>query len=62
MLSPWGLNIGFGAEYHFSEKFSFGAEYGFKYLMSSAKMDEADMELSTNLGITYAAFTVNFTL
>ncbi len=60
LLSPFGLNLGFGAEYHFSDRFSIGGEYGFRYLMSSTKFDDIDMEISTNLGMTYAAMTANF--
>jgi hypothetical protein len=60
LLSPFGLNLGFGAEYHFSDRFSLGGEYGFRYLMSSTEFDDIDMEVSTNLGMTYAAITANF--
>jgi len=60
MLSPFGLNLGFGAEYHFSDRFSIGGEYGLRYLMSSTEFDEIDMKVSTNIGITYAAITANF--
>lgn len=60
LLSPWGLNLAFGAEYHFSEYFSMGGEYGYRHFISTAKMEELDMEISTNLGHTYAAISVNF--
>jgi opacity protein-like surface antigen len=60
LLSPFGLNLAFGAEYHFSDHFSLGGEYGFRYLMSKAEMDEADLEVSASLGMTYAAITANF--
>ena len=60
MLSPFGLNLGFGAEYHFSDRFSVGGEYGLRYLMSSTEFDEIDMKVSTNIGMTYAAITANF--
>jgi len=60
MLSPFGLNLGFGAEYHFSDRFSIGGEYGLRYLMSSTEFDEIDMKISTSLGMTYAAITANF--
>jgi len=60
MLSPFGLNLGFGAEYHFSDRFSIGGEYGLRYMMSSTELDEIDMEVSTNIGMTYAAITANF--
>jgi hypothetical protein len=32
LLSFWGLGIGFGAEYFFTEYFSVGGEYGMRYL------------------------------
>lgn len=60
LLSPFGLNLAFGAEYHFSDRFSIGGEYGLRYMMSSTEFDEIDMEVSTNLGLTYAAITANF--
>jgi hypothetical protein len=60
ILSPFGLNLGFGAEYHFSDRFSIGGEYGLRYLMSSTEVDEEDMKISTNIGLTYAAITANF--
>ena len=60
LLSPFGLNLAFGAEYHFSDHFSLGGEYGFRYLMSKAEMDEVDLEISTSMGMTYAAITANF--
>jgi hypothetical protein len=61
LLSPFGVNLGFGAEYNFSDRFSMGGEYGFRYMMSSSTMDEIDLEVSTSLGMTYAAITANFT-
>jgi len=60
LLSPFGLNLAFGAEYHFSDYFSLGGEYGSRYLMSKAEMDEIDIEISTSMGMTYAAITANF--
>ena len=60
LLSPFGLNLGFGAEYHFSDRFSIGGEYGLRYMMSGTEFDDIDMKISTNLGMTYAAITANF--
>jgi hypothetical protein len=60
LLSPWGFCLAFGAEYHFSDRFSLGGEYGFRNMMSSAKNDDMNMEVSTSLGATYAAMTANF--
>lgn len=60
LLSPWGFCLAFGTEYYFSDMFSLGGEYGFRNMMSSAKNDEIDLEVSTSLGTTYAALTANF--
>jgi len=61
VLSPWGWNLGFGGEYHFSESFSMGGEYGWRYMMSKGEIDEDNFEVSTNLSNTYAAISLNFT-
>jgi opacity protein-like surface antigen len=37
LLGFWGINAGFGTEYPFSENFSVGGEYGFRYLLTSAE-------------------------
>lgn len=60
LLSPWGFNIAFGSEYHFSEHFSIGGEYGLRLFASKAEYEEADIDVSTNLSNTYTAITVNF--
>ena len=39
LLGFWGVSAGFGAEYPFSEHFSVGGEYGFRYLRTHAKGD-----------------------
>ena len=39
-LSIWGFQIAFGGEYHFSEHFSIGGEFGIR--MYSAKYDQSD--------------------
>jgi len=39
LLGFWGVNAGFGAEYPFSEHFSIGSEYGFRYLRTHAEGD-----------------------
>ncbi len=36
LLGFWGINAGFGTEYPFSENFSVGGEYGFRYLRTGA--------------------------
>jgi opacity protein-like surface antigen len=67
VLSPFGFNLAFGAEYYFSESFSMGGEYGLRYLMSKGEAEYTDAfgdtwktEVSTNLGLTYAAICLNF--
>jgi hypothetical protein len=37
LLSFWGLDVAFGAEYSFGHGFSVGGEYGFRYLHDTAK-------------------------
>ncbi len=39
-LSIWGFQIAFGGEYHFSENFSIGGEFGIR--LYSAKYDQTD--------------------
>jgi opacity protein-like surface antigen len=39
LLGFWGVNAGFGSEYAFSEHFSVGGEYGFRYLRTHAEGD-----------------------
>ena len=39
LLGFWGVSAGFGAEYPFSEHFSVGGEYGYRYLHTHAKGD-----------------------
>jgi len=66
-LSPFGFNLAFGAEYYFSNSFSMGGEYGLRYMMSKGEAEYTDafgddwkQEVSTNLGLTYAAICLNF--
>jgi hypothetical protein len=67
ILSPFGFNLAFGAEYYFSEAFSMGGEYGLRYMMSKGESEYTDQfgdtwktEVSTNIGVTYAAICLNF--
>ena len=64
LLSPFGFKLGFGAQYAISDKFSVGGEYGLIYMTSSGKIEEdsSEMEISTNLGLTYAAVSLIFVL
>ena len=66
-LSAFGFNLAFGAEYYFSDSFSMGGEYGLRYVMSKGEAEYTDafddtwkQEVSTNLGLTYAAICLNF--
>jgi len=49
LLGFWGVNAGFGAEYPFSEHFSVGSEYGFRYLRTHAKGDGFDGAMGSDL-------------
>ncbi len=73
ILGVFGINIGFGCEYHLSSNFSIGGEAGFRYWKTGGDYvrDEEDLtpfydrdiweqELSTSLGISYAIFTLNY--
>jgi hypothetical protein len=42
ILSFWGFNLGFGAEYMFSEHFSVGGEYGFRLFFDKIKWRGGD--------------------
>ena len=67
-LSFWGLNIAFGAEYFFNERFGVTGMYGIRYLKDSADLeveesdlwDEVDSELSVTYKATYAGVGLNF--
>ena len=74
LLSFWGVGIGFGAEYFFSEHFSVGGEYGLRYLYNGVKEHEethddyyygpyvhkVNDEFSLAFKLTYAAISANF--
>jgi hypothetical protein len=75
LLSPFGVNLVCGTEYHFSDTFNLGGEYGFYYMMSASEMEVMqegedwtgyDWRLTTtvhaftNPGHTCAAITANF--
>ena len=75
LLGVWGLNIGFGAEYRFSEHFGVGGEYALRWFQFSADQDGEDsstsggqtywrenwkQELSGSLKMSYAAAVLNF--
>lgn len=73
VLGVFGLNIGFGCEYHFSPNFSIGGEAGFNYWNTGGDYEDEEEDLgppydrdvwenkiSANLGITYAKFSLNY--
>jgi opacity protein-like surface antigen len=63
-ISLFGFEIGFGAEYFFSENFSLGGEFGLRSL--SAKYEEFDVDfeeeytVKARLTPTYTKFGLNF--
>jgi len=72
VLGFWGMNLGFGAEYPFSENFSVGGEYGPRFFRTSAKGggssgsadgfvwgDMVDSEVSASLKLTAARIVLN---
>ncbi len=66
ILSPWGFNVAFGAEYFLTDDFSLGGEFGMRSGFSKAEVTLSDTgSLSTTKNKfhdTYAAVTLNFTL
>ena len=42
LLGVWGFNLGFGASYPFSERFSIGGEYGFRLFFASTSYEYED--------------------
>lgn len=75
ILSVWGINLGFGVEYQFSEHFSVGGEYGLRWFKTSAdQQDESSSswdgqeqfrenwsdELSASLKMSYATAVLSF--
>ncbi len=75
VLSFWGVTLGFGAEYFFSDHFSLGGEYGIRLLFNKIEYSDEDHssdganssytekwegETSANLKISYAAVTLNY--
>lgn len=63
LLSPFGLNVAFGAEYYFSDKFSMLGEYGIRYLKTSAELDTDLGEMGTlkaDVSASAAHHTVGF--
>jgi opacity protein-like surface antigen len=66
ILSPWGFNLAFGAEYNLSDEFSLGGEFGLRSSFSKAEVNISDTgTLSTTearFHDTYVALTLNFLL
>jgi hypothetical protein len=64
-LGFWGMNLGFGAEYPFSENFSLGGEYGLRWFHTSTESsgllgDEMSAEMSASLKLTTARVVLNY--
>lgn len=73
-LGFWGLTLGGGAEYFFSENFSVGGEYGIRLLFGGAEasgedrdsygdeeyIDAFSTEVSTSIRMTYAVMSLNY--
>jgi opacity protein-like surface antigen len=66
ILSPWGFNIAFGAEYFLADMFSVGGEFGLRSGFSKARVDVSQTgqttETTLNYQDTYIAVTLNFIL
>lgn len=70
ILGIFGFNIGFGAEYYFSEHFSLGGEYSFRWISTSATDEGTESyrgytetwedELKASLMASYANAVLNF--
>ena len=78
LLGFWGLNLGVGAEYQMSERFSLGAEFGMRMVFTSATRGETttdyddwydeewtqqwEEEATGSLRMTYVALVMGFQL
>lgn len=77
ILSFWGINTGFGAEYFFNPNFSIGGEFGLRLIFNSVEYKQQNSEnyssysnytekwegeLSASLKLSYAVFSLNFYL
>lgn len=58
-MKLFGGELGVFAEYYFSEQFSIGGEFGFRFANSKMEPDE-DYSYDLNLGLTYSMFSANF--
>jgi len=74
ILGFWGITLGFGAEYFFTDNFSLGGEFGMRYIANSVEVSEKDedhdpyydyeeewkQEISGSLKMSYATFSLNY--
>ena len=66
VLTFWGFNAIFGAEYSFSERFGVSGEYGLRYIKDTAKIDTGDLadvpktELKAAFKASYVGVGLNF--
>jgi hypothetical protein len=75
ILGFWGITLGGGAEYFFSENFSIGGEFGVRLIFNTVEYsdktheeygpndsytEEIDSEISASFKVSYAVFTLNY--
>lgn len=61
LMSFWGINAGFGAEYPFSEHFGVAGEYGFRYLKTHAE-GEIDEDITDEINVSLRQSTARVLL
>jgi hypothetical protein len=75
ILGFWGMSAAFGAEYYFSERFSIGGEYGFRYFNDGVETHrdeftydggwvkrEVTDKFDVTFNVSYVTLTLNFHL
>jgi hypothetical protein len=66
-ISLWEFSVAVGSEYFFSDNFSVGGEFGFRYLVGSYKKtiqtsatSSVAVDISAGLSATYSTLTLNY--
>ena len=68
-INWWGVTVGFGAEYFFTENFSLGGEFGYTlsrlgyrqtWEEDEGPMGIEELNVDLNTGETYTALTLNY--
>lgn len=66
-VNLWGVSAGVGSEYFFSDNFSLGGEFGFRWIHGSfdktiktGPTDQEKIEVSAGLSTTYSTITLNY--